>query len=341
MSLNARSKLFLVPLIAAALAACMPEPSPPNTPRGPAAGPNAPPYPQPYPQPGPYPQPYPQPGPQPPQPSPVQGRPLLPPLYGTPAMQAETQGILNELIANLAPQYQSQVRGIPLQFDPNPYEVNAFAGCDDNGSAFMAGTGGLMDAVDAIAQTKATDELFGTQTYETYTGQVAPLLVRSDRQSAALPPGIIPPQYQNDPRRLSRAHEIFDEVIAFTFGHELAHHYLGHTGCAVGGGGGLLGSLGALGRIVSRIPTFNQPNEVAADNFGVFDVLDTGRARAPNYRWTEHGGLMLLDFFGRLERAAGGNPMSPVVFLRSHPSSSFRAPIVQGFARTWYSQHPG
>jgi hypothetical protein len=233
------------------------------------------------------------------------------------------------------------VATIPLVFDPNPNEVNAFAGCDDNGSPFVAGTEGLLEAIDGIAQTKATDELFGTQTYEAYVSVVAPRLVSKDGGSALLPVGVIPPQYWLDPRRVSRAHEIFDETVAFTFGHELSHHYLGHTGCANGAPAGPGPSIAQLGQLATAMaPGLNQPNEVAADSSGCVNTLDTGLARSASaYRWTEEGALWLLDFFTRLDRASGANPW--LGFLRTHPNPGLRIPIVEGVAATWRFQHHG
>ncbi len=256
--------------------------------------------------------------------------------------QAEIRAVLAELIASLSASNAQRVRGIPLVFDPNPFEINAFAGCDERGSPFLAGTQGLLEAVDAIAQTRATDELFGTQTYEQYTATVMPSLAKSDRASAALPLGIIPANLLLNPQRVSHAHELFDEIVGFTFGHELGHHYLGHTGCANGQAMGSGPNPAVLGQIATSIlPGLNQPNEVAADGAGVLNELDSGRARQPSYRWTEKGASLLLDFFSRLERASGISPLNPIGFLRSHPNPAFRLPIVQGVARTWWLQHPG
>jgi hypothetical protein len=234
------------------------------------------------------------------------------------------------------------VRGIPLVFDPSPYEINAFAGCDESGSPFMAGTEGILEAFDAVAQTKATDEMYGTQTYEAYCNAVMPKLAASDKASPALPPGIIPAQYVNVPQRWSRAHELYDDLVAFTFGHELAHHYLGHTGCANGqamGGGPNPARLGHL--ITAVLPGLNQPNEVSADSAGAVNALDAGLARRPSYRWSEKGGVLLFEFFMRMERAAGVNPFNPIGFLRSHPNPAFRMPLMQVAVRNWYAQHPG
>jgi len=293
-------------------------------------------------QPAPYPQPYPAPPQQPLPPQPQ--RPLLAPLVGVAAQQQEVRNVLAELINALSPQNRALVSGIPLTFDPTT-EVNAFAGCDEQGAPFLAATAGMLEAVDAIAQTKATDELFGTQTYDAYTNAVLPQMVRSDRARAALPAGIIPANLGPDPRRWSRAHEIFDEIIAFTFGHELAHHYLGHTGCAKGQPMGSGPDPARLGRLLSVVPIFNQAGEAAADSAGTVNALDAGRARRPQYEWSDLGGVLLLDYFARIERAGGGGgPLSllnPVQFLRSHPNPLARVPLVQTVARTWRSQHPG
>jgi hypothetical protein len=306
------------------------------------------PYPQPYPNPQYAARPYapppvmtaPAPPPAPP-PSPPP-RPLLAPLVGTPALRAEISAVIAELVANLGPARAAMVQGVPLKFDASPNDVNAFAGCDAKGEPFIAATEGLLQAIDAIAQTTATDELFGTHTYDAYSNAVAPELVKPHGAGAALPVGIIPPSELLVSQRLSRAHELFDEIAAFTFGHELSHHYLGHTGCAIGSGATAGLDPAALGRILSGLaPGFNQPNEIAADSAGVISVLDTGRARVPNYRWTEHGGLLLLDFFARMERAAGLSPLNPIGFLQTHPNPAFRIPIAQTVARTWWLQHPG
>jgi hypothetical protein len=258
-------------------------------------------------------------------------------------MQQEVRNVLAELVTALNPHNQSLVRGIPLTFDPT-MEVNAFAGCDETGAPFLAATAGMLEAVDAISQTKATDELFGTQTYEAYCNQVLPQLVRSPNARAALPAGIIPANLGPDPRRWSRARELFDEIIAFTFGHELAHHYLGHTGCAKGQPMGPGPDPTKLGRLLSVVPIFNQAGEAAADSAGAVNALDAGRARRPQYEWSENGGVSLLDYFARIERAGGGGgPLSllnPVQFLRTHPNPLARIPLVQTVARTWRQQHP-
>lgn len=298
------------------------------------------PYPGQYPQ-QPYPGQYPQQPPAPTAPAPAQ-RPLLAPLVGLAAQQQELRQILAELVAALSPQNRALVQGIPLVFDPT-LEVNAFAGCE-NGQPFLAATTGILEAVDAMAQTKATDELFGTQTYEAYCNAVLPAMAKSPNARAALPAGIIPANLGPDARRWSRAREINGEVLAFTFGHELAHHYLGHTGCAKGQAPGAGPDPGSLGRLLTVVPVFNQVAEAASDSAGAYNALDAGRARRPQYEWTENGGVTLLDYFARLERASGGGGplslLSPTAFLRTHPNPLARVPLLQATARTWHQQHP-
>ena len=265
-------------------------------------------------------------------------RPLLGPLIGAAVWQAESRAVTREVVANLRPDYQARVATVPIVFDPNANDVNAFAACDDSGAPFVAATEGLLEAIDGISQTKATDELYGTRTYDAYASFVAPRLAVPNGGGALLPSGLIATAYWVDPRRISRAHEIFDEIVAFTFGHELSHHYLGHTGCAIGSNG-FGPAVAMLGQFLSSaMPAFNQPNEIAADTNGCISTLDTGRARsAVAYRWTEEGGLWLLDFFGYLDRASGGNPL--VSFLRTHPNPVVRIPIVQAVAAAWRLQH--
>lgn len=269
---------------------------------------------------------------------------LLFPLVGPQAWQQEVRLVMQELIANLSPEHAARVRNIPLVIDPNQGDVNAFAGCDDQGSPFVAATEGMLEALDAVAQTEANDDLFGTHTYEQYTAAVLPRLAQGKGASASLPLGIIPLTTALDPRRLSRAHELFDELAAFTFGHELSHHYLGHTGCANGQASSGGPNPAVVANMITRmVPTLNQPNEIAADSAGCINTLDSGRARAPRgvYVWTERGGLTRLDFFARLERAAGLSPMNPISYIQSHPNPAIRIPIVKAVAQTWRYQHPG
>jgi hypothetical protein len=248
--------------------------------------------------------------------------------FTVPFMRAEAEQILNELVAALNPTTRTKVQGIPFAFDDHTNEVNAFAGCQ-NGSPFMAMTLPLLRAMGHIAEAKAADEVFGTHRVDGYTRQAAEAMAAN----APIPdpaPGFYAAHETHDPRKLGRQRVILDEMIGFVMGHELAHHYLGHTGCANGGGGGI--DPGVLFRLPSRaIPVFNQPIEAGADVNGVENVLDTGVNRPGGL--TEMGGVLTLQFFGALQQLSPGSLLTGV--LRTHPQPQLRIPLVQQTAQQW------
>jgi hypothetical protein len=267
---------------------------------------------------------------------------MLAPLAGEASLREEVRYVVSELVASLTPEQAAKIRGIPLKFDPDASEINAFAGCED-GHAFLAVTQGLLDAVFAIAVTQASDELFGTRTYDAYMAAVVPPLVRTKGARATLPIGIVAPQVLADPRVGSRARELYGEVVAFTLGHELAHHYLGHTGCETGAVESDF-SPALLGHIATTIvPGLNQPNELASDTYGTTNVLTAGRARQarPAYRWTERGALTLFAFFTQLQQVGGASSNIFLGFLRTHPNPQLRTPSVRAVAEDWRRRNPG
>ncbi len=99
-----------------------------------------------------------------------------------------------------------------------------------------------------------------------------------------------------------------------------------------------------VGRLLSTVPLFNQVGETQADSAGCINTLTAGRARRPQFEWSENGGILLFDYFARLERAGGGggplSVLSPVQFLRTHPNPVTRLPFVQAVAQTWRLQQP-
>ncbi len=267
-------------------------------------------------------------------PSNMSPAPLLAPLAAS-AMHAEVRTVLDELIGHLPQPSTTRVRGIPLKLDPGPNEINAYAGCDAQGKPFLAGTEGLLLAMFAIAETKSCDEIDGAHSYDAYMNAIVPILTAQTPGSPALPPNVLPAQCLVDPRVLSHARETFDDIAAFTFGHELAHHYLGHTGCAINDSPFTQGLATVEHLSQQLVPAFNQPNEIAADAAGLYNVMDTGRARRPHFEYSEKGGMMLLEFFARLE---GGG--TTIAFTRSHPSSMMREGWVRTAATTWRLLHP-
>ena len=275
-----------------------------------------------------------------PQPTPGVGSNLPPPQIGsfdafgaiTPEfMRVEAKVVLDELVAALSDTERAKVQGIPLAPIEDPKEVNAFAGCDKAGKAFMGITMPLLVISAASSEAKAFDELSGTRKLDEYGSRVAEM-VRGGQAVRGLNPGELPLPSAVDPRKLSRQKFLFDEQVAFVLGHELAHHYRGHTGCANGGASTQVTSED-LGRLLSNaVPVFNQPMEVEADVNGTQNTLNAG-ARRQGGAWTEEGALMTLGFFNRL--TGMGPEVLLLGILQSHPHPVVRIPIVQGTANQW------
>jgi hypothetical protein len=247
-------------------------------------------------------------------------------------LRSEAGVVMGALIHALPPTASSKVQGIPFLADPTPGEVNAFAGCDDQGMPFMAITDGLLEVDAQIAQFKATDEIFGTRKLDDYLR----LLAQNQRPGQPLvrpPPGFIQPAQHLDSRKVTRQHQLYDEQLAFVLGHELGHHHLGHTGCANGQGGSHGVSPGDLGRMMARVlPLFNQPNEIQADIAGVNNLLTAG-SRQQAYRWTEGGAVLTLNFFATLDQLTPATIL--FAFEQTHPHPLVRLPLVQQTANAW------
>jgi hypothetical protein len=245
-------------------------------------------------------------------------------------MRQEPATVIAELIANLPDASRAKVQGIPLQPIEDPKEVNAFAGCSKSG-AYMGITVPLALILARTSEARAYDELYGTAKYNELVNGFANE-VRAQKAVTGPPAGFLPLPQALDPRKLARQKFLFDEQLAFVLGHELAHHYRGHTGCANGtSNSGITPQ--DIGRFLSNaVPVFNQPNEVEADVQGTFNVLDTGARRSAG-RYTEEGANLVLDFFSRLETL--GIETVVLGFLMTHPPPQLRLPIVQNAAQQW------
>jgi hypothetical protein len=251
-------------------------------------------------------------------------------------IRQEAKTVLDELVAALPDASRARVAGIPLAVIEDPKEVNAFAGCDKSGKAFMGITAPLLVISSSSAEAKAFDELNATARFDQYTADVAGQ-VRSGSAVTPLPPGSLPQPQASDARKLARQKFLYDEQIAFVLGHELAHHYRGHTGCAGGVSGGATAE--DVGRLLSgAVPLFNQPVEMDADMNGVNNLMDAG-ARRQGGTWTEEGAMMTLGFFSKL--SSFGVETVVLGFLRTHPPPALRIPIVQSTAQQWRRGHPG
>lgn len=249
-------------------------------------------------------------------------------------LQGEARVVLSELIASLGDAERRRVEQIPLNFTQDMAELNAAAGCTrSTRQPFMVITPAMLIENAASAEAKAVDELAGTQVLSAYFDMLTER-VRRDQPVVGLAPGAVPAAWAMQPQKLARQRYLLDAQVAFIMGHELAHHYLGHTGCANQGvQQGAATEAEDVQRAVSNLGgIFNQPLEVEADTFGIVDVLDTGRRRA-GAKWNEDGAVLSMDFFSRLENFRGTSPL--LLFVHSHPPSVLRRPIVQLWAQQW------
>jgi len=221
---------------------------------------------------------------------------------------------------------RSRVEKIPLVYDADTSEVNAFASCVQ-GKSLVAVTDGLLLLVAHLAEAQATDESFGTNKFNEYLG----FLLANQRKGSPVP---APPttfytaEQRAFPSKLTREWQLIDEALAFVVAHELGHHYLGHLPCT----STLPLDMSELGiALSSAVPAFNQPAEAAADVAATRNVLLAGRARAGT-PYTEGGGLMTIRFFAALDQASPGEVFD---FERTHPPPSLRDPIIRSTAQAF------
>jgi hypothetical protein len=233
--------------------------------------------------------------------------------------------VVGEIIANLDPTSQGRVRNIPIVYDQNASEVNAFASCTQSGKAAVTVTIGLELVAAHLAEAQAVDELYGTHCVDDYIKLVAQNQKRG--QIIVSPPsGSYSPAQLADARKQSREQQVFDEELGFVLGHELAHHYLNHLPCT----SILPLDASEFGQVVSSaVPMFNQPYETAADIAGINSVLRAGAQRA-GYHFTEGGALLTMRFFSGLDQAS---PIDIFTFERTHPPPSVREPVIRTAAQ--------
>ena len=84
-----------------------------------------------------------------------------------------TTAVVAELIGNLDATTQSRVRNIPVVYDSNVAEVNAYASCARSGKSAVTVTAGLELVAAHLAEAQAVDELYGTRRVDDYVAMVA------------------------------------------------------------------------------------------------------------------------------------------------------------------------
>ncbi len=242
------------------------------------------------------------------------------------------QTIHQALVAALDTHQSEQTRAIPFEVLDEPNEPNAAAACTRaTRTPVMMITSAMLELAAGISETSAYDEAAGTTTYETYVTSVIEQ-VRNQRPVQGVDPSLHTAPHSIDPHKLARQVHLYDQQIAFIVGHELAHHYRGHTDC-VSGRTDAERERGAISRrLAHTIPTFSQPREVEADMWGVVNVMESGRGRTGGV-WNQEGALLNMDFFRRLADQGGAELV--LAFLSTHPPALVRIPIVRSTAQQW------
>ncbi len=255
-----------------------------------------------------------------------------------------TAEIHRELVESLFEAQRARVASIPFHVVSDRSEPNAAAGCSDRRAPMLMVTSAMIVVCASSAEALAYDELAGTHTLDAYAAALVDDL-RSGRPVRPLDRSLITGAMANDPRKLAREVLLFDEQVAFILGHELAHHYRGHTGCA-GEGSTTASAREAedLQRgLANAASPLEQPFEVEADVWGVTNVLERGRARTAaspgSGAWNEEGALLSLEVFRHFGPLAAGG-VDPGVFMSTHPPSELRAPVVSQAALMYRPGQP-
>lgn len=236
------------------------------------------------------------------------------------------------LVSALGQQEKAQAQPIPFRIARDESEPNAAAGCTKSSNqAVMLITSAMLTLAAGISEAKAYDELSNTNTVDSYVNSVISQ-VRAKQPITAPSSSLFTGPNVLDQHKLSRQVHLFDQQVAFILGHELAHHYRGHTGCVTGRSASQV-EVDDASRILARtVPLFSQPREVEADMWGIVNVLEAGALQSTG-SWNEEGALLNLQFFASLRQRGGSN--LAMLFFSTHPAPQFRIPIVRQTARQW------
>ena len=246
-------------------------------------------------------------------------------------LRTEVVSVIDEVRQHLPPAHLARVQNVPFHIVDDPAEPNAAAGCAPGSRAPMIMiTTPMLTIAAATSEAHAYDELAHTSTYETYANDIMDMIRRGSVRGLAH--GALSGPLATDPRKLARQRQLFDEQVAFILGHEMAHHYRGHTGCAPGGSASSAQAEDLQRSLAQTAPPLEQPFEIEADMWGITSVLEAGHDRHGGH-WGDEGALLSLDTFRHLGEMSTED--LPLVFLSTHPPSMLRAPIVEQVAHAW------
>lgn len=248
---------------------------------------------------------------------------------------SRSKAIHATLLAALNERERNLMSSVPFEIVNEAREPNAAAICTKSSRRpFILITTAMLVVAAGISETKSYDEVANTNYFDSYIDAVV-RQVQSKRPVGAVPRGLLTGPPSIDHHKLSRQVHLFDQQIAFILGHELAHHYRGHTGCVSAGGSNSQADISPeeISRILSAsVPIFHQPQEIESDMWGIVNLLESGNNRQGG-RWTEEGALLNMDFFGRLRRRGGDEIFR--TFFSTHPLPQLRTPIIRSTARQW------
>lgn len=236
-------------------------------------------------------------------------------------LHAEAERVMHELLAALPDDWRrDEVDGVELSHEEFFGIVNAFAGCEGLAPR-VAVTDGLLELIARLAAARAMEERFDVDAvgaFERYFAEHhrAPPLGRED------------PAMWNDAGKLALQRDLYDEMIGWVIGHELAHHYLGHVRC--GRDGGVVDDLRHVAHAI--VPAFQQLDELAADAAGIDLLLIT--ARRTGRPWHERGARLLLGLFAHVEHFEPTD--LALAFVLTHPPATVRLPALRATVAAWY-----
>jgi hypothetical protein len=238
-------------------------------------------------------------------------------------LRERARAIHATLVASLPAEDRKLLANVPLGFEGSR-DVNAFAACTKSGGALIALTDGILQVQAQLARARAADEVAGGHKLDAYLRGLA-------RGQLVPARGFLSAEVETNARKRARQAQLFEEGVAYVIGHELAHHRLSHTGC-VGADRGAMTTADVNRALSNRVPLANQPNELAADVYGIQNVLTAGRESGSG--WREDGALLMLRAF----QARSGMPLEDALvfgFERTHPHPEVRIPVVEQTATAW------
>jgi hypothetical protein len=241
------------------------------------------------------------------------------------------------LVDRLPTEARRRLTGIYVAFDPSLTDVGSMAACDDDGDYVVVISDALLGLADFVAQAEATDEVFWTHKRDEY----ATFLAESQRPGTRAlppPPGFFDAAQAQSARKVDVASTRFNEIVAGTVAHELAHLLQGDLVCPNptatherGDDEWTHEERDHAFTVAEKL--YTPPRVLAADCAGIDRVLDAGMTEQGELAW-----LSTLDRIERTGRERADRP-TPSTYLRLHEACGVRADVVRAAANQWRQLH--